>query len=109
MEVHSFHDHFDLINLNTLLEIENDIDSKLDHDEAIDQVFSTYDLILWDVPSLEKIQESPKFYYPMIMRFDFLSIIVSHTKSKEKDITSVINFYSDYGIQLKGFLLEGED
>ena len=107
--LYSFHDHFDLMNLNQLLKIEGNDDSELDKDEVIDQVCNSYDLILWDVPSLDKIQETPEFYYPMIMKIDFLSIIVSHARSKEKDITSVINFYSDYGIQLKGFLIDKED
>ena len=107
LQVHSFYDHFDLMNLDTFLKLENNNETGLDQYEVVDQVFSSYDLVLWDVPHLNKIQESPEFYYPMIMKFDYLSVIVSHSKSKEKDIKSVIDFYSDYGIQLKGFLVDG--
>ena len=49
---------------------------------------------------------NPEIYYPMIMNFDCLSIIVAQALSKKEDIEELRSFFSGYGINLKGLIVD---
>lgn len=104
-EVHSFYNHFDFIDLNQLLAFSNDrgID---DYDEVFDNVVDYYDIVFWDVPELHKIQLDSEAYFPVIMKFESLSIIVAQSLSSSKDIDDIRTFFLGYGINLKGLILD---
>jgi len=104
-DVHSFHEHFDFLDFQALVETFKKEESP-DHEKVLDLLFKSYDLIFWDVPELNLIKESPSIYYPVISHFDCLSIVVSNNVSRVKDVEQIGDFFSSYGLSLKGLLVD---
>ena len=102
--IYSFFNHFEFINMDDLLDITNQ-GAMVDYDEVFDQVVDMYDVIFWDVPELHKIQINAERYFPIIMKFESISIIVAQALSKRSDIDEIKRFFLGYGINLKGLLL----
>lgn len=103
----SFHDHFEFINLEEVLDLVMD-EEVAGYDELITSLFDQYDVVFWDVPDLEKIKSNSERYFPVIMNFDSLSIIVAKALSNSKDIKEITEFFKGYGISLKGLLFENQ-
>ncbi len=103
--IHSFYNHFEFIDMNELLSIAND-GSVVGYEEVFDNIIDMYDVVFWDVPDLHKIQVESEKYFPVIMKFESISIIVAQSLSKKSDIDDIKRFFLGYGINLKGLLLE---
>lgn len=103
--IHSFYNHFEFIDMNELLGIAND-GSIVDYEEVFDNIIDMYDVVFWDVPELHNIQQQSERYFPVIMKFESISIIVAQSLSKKSDIDDIKRFFLGYGINLKGLLLE---
>jgi hypothetical protein len=103
--IHSFYNHFEFLDMNELLSIAND-GSVIDYEEVFDSIIDMYDVVFWDVPELHKIQLESEKYFPVIMKFESISIIVAQSLSKKSDIEDIKRFFLGYGINLKGLLLE---
>ncbi len=104
-DYYRFYGHFDFFDLENLLNFSND-ESSASYDEVFDNLVDNYDLIFWDVPELYKIKKNSERYFPVIMKFESLSIIVAQSLSSSKDIKEVQNFFMGYGINLKGLLFD---
>jgi hypothetical protein len=102
---YSFYKHFDFFDLDELIEISNS-DGALRYEEVFDSLVDEYDIIFWDVPDLSKIKKDSEKYFPVIMKFESLSIIVAQSLSNSKDIKDIKNFFIGYGISLKGLLFD---
>jgi len=105
LKIYSFYDHFEFLDLKQVVDLVND-HSIAYYDEVLDKLIENYDIIFWDVPELQKIQKNSEKFFPIIMKFESLSIIVSQRSSSAKDIEEIKNFFLGYGINLKGLLLE---
>ncbi len=105
--ISSFYGHFDFIDLSVLLEISND-SSIEGYDEVFDQIVDLYDIVFWDVPELHKIQKDSEKYFPVIMKFESLSIIVAQSLTSSRHLEEVRLFFLGYGINLKGLLLDNK-
>lgn len=103
--VYSFYKHFDFFDLDELLTISNN-ESTLSYDEVFDSLVDEYDIVFWDVPDLRKIKKDSEKYFPVIMKFESLSIIVAQSLSNSGDIKEIQNFFMGYGINLKGLLFD---
>jgi hypothetical protein len=104
-EVHSFYEHFDFLDLQAFSKKQDE--SELgNYEQVLDLLFNNYDIVLWDVPELQMLEKAPKVYFPVITRFDCLSIVVSNNSSKSKDVEKICNFFSSYGLSLKGLLID---
>ncbi len=99
-----FYNHFDFIDMNLLTEMTHH--PEVDYFAALDELVDEYDLVFWDVPELHRIQPEKESYFPIIMKFDSLSIIVAQCATSTSDIEEVRSFFLGYGINLKGFLLD---
>ena len=106
--VWSFHGHFDFISLEELMLNEKVAEEDEDQISLVDNFFESYDIILWDVPEIHRIQNSLQIYFPMLERFECLSLIVAQSLSKKEEVDHIINFFRDYGVTLKGFLFDGK-
>ena len=103
--IHSFHNHFEFIDMDQLLDLANDTEIE-SYDEVFSHVMDMYDVIFWDVPDLHKIQLESERYFTVIMNFESISIVVAQSLSKKSDIEEIKKFFLGYGINLKGLLLE---
>lgn len=104
-DYYNFYSHFDFFNLDQLLDIANSEHSS-SYEEVFDGLVDGYDLIFWDVPDLEKIKKDSERYFPVIMKFESLSIIVAQSLSNSNDVKDVQSFFMGYGINLKGLLFD---
>ncbi len=105
VSIYSFYNHFEFINLDELLDLANDKKVN-EYDEVFDRIVDLYDVVFWDVPELHKIQVNSEKYFPVIMKYESISIIVAQSLSKKDDIEEIKKFFLGYGINLKGLLLE---
>lgn len=105
VQIYSFYNHFEFVNLDELLDLANDRDID-EYDEVFDHIVDMYDVVFWDVPELHKIQVNSEKYFPVIMKYESISIIVAQSLSKKDDIEDLKKFFLGYGINLKGLLLE---
>jgi len=104
LEAHSFFSHFDFIDMNHL--IETGSRAGTDYEEYLDEVVDHFDVVFWDVPELYKIQLEKEIYFPIIMRFDSLSIIVAKSATSQNEVEEIRAFFLGYGINLKGLLID---
>ncbi len=105
LNIKSFYNHFDFINLDEILKLSNDHELG-EYDNVFDHIVDHYDLVFWDVPELHKIQLDSEVYFPMIMKFESISIIVSKQITKQSDVDELKQFFLGYGINMKGLLFE---
>jgi hypothetical protein len=103
--IKSFYNHFEFINLDELLKLARDNDLG-EYDEVFDHIVDLYDIVFWDVPELHKFQMDSEGYFPVIMKFESISIIVAQSLTKKSDIEDIKKFFLGYGINLKGLLLD---
>jgi hypothetical protein len=102
----SFYHHFDFIDFQSLLNLSNLEATNFDFEHALAELVKSYDVLFWDIPDIETFKTNHKAYYPISMHFDSLSIIVSQSLSKAKEVENLKNFFTDYGVNVKGLLLD---
>ncbi len=105
INIKSFYNHFDFMNLDELLQLSTNHELG-EYDSVFDHVVDYYDVIFWDVPELHKIQLDSERYFPMIMQYESISIIVSKQITKQSDVDELKQFFLSYGINMKGLLFE---
>lgn len=101
-EIFTFHNHFDFIHYDHLFTLFARGEAK----EVMNSFLSYYDVIFWDLVSLDKIQQTPEKHIPIISSFDSLTLVVSRAQSNKDDIDSIKKFFSNYDIQLKGLIFD---
>jgi hypothetical protein len=105
IEIKSFYNHFEFLDLLEILKLANDRELG-EYDDVFDQIVDLYDIVFWDVPELHNIQIDSEKYFPVIMKFESISIIVAQSLTKRSDVEDIKKFFLGYGINLKGLLLE---
>lgn len=78
------------------------------YEESIKKLTEFFDIILWDVPDLSVFEKNKELYFPIYMLFEKVSLIVSKN-NKIDEIEGLIDFYSMYGINIKGILFSEDD
>ena len=102
--VHGFYGHFDFIDINALIDIGRDLG--VNFRELLDELLEQFDIIFWDVPELHRIQSEREQFFPLVMRFESLSIIVAKGQTERGKLEEVRSFFMGYGINLKGVLFD---
>lgn len=108
LDIKSFYNHFDFIDLNKVLKLSQN-DELGEFECVFDYIIDSYDIVFWDVPELHKIQIYSEIYFPMIMKFESLSIIVAKKISKQSEVDELKQFFLGYGINMKGLLFDNRD
>ncbi len=83
------------------------IDHQSNHtgsEDFIDFLMEKYDLILWDLPSLEYMNKSREVFFPIVRSLESLTLIVGAEVSKGKEIDALISYYQKYQVPIKGVL-----
>ncbi|MFZ4712074.1 MAG: hypothetical protein ACOYL6_00045 [Bacteriovoracaceae bacterium] len=104
--VERFYHHFDFVSFDEILKLAPKGTPNFEYEHSIAEFVKHYDLIFWDIPELDTLKANHNLYYPIALYFDSLSIIVSHSLSKSKEIEELQKFFTNYGVNLKGFLLD---
>lgn len=102
----SFHHHFDFIDYSEFSKFyENHLYSK-NFDQEMTKILNNYDIILWDIPEMEKMKQQPHFHYRISHFYQSMTIIVAQNSSSGKQIDFIKNFFSNYNINLNGVLFD---
>lgn len=70
----------------------------------LEESLDDYDIIFWEVPSLEEYQNNRSFYHPMIKIFELVSLIVNYKEFTYTDLNQVLSFFKNYEIEIKGII-----
>ena len=74
-------------------------------DSEIEKVFENYDLILWDMPEIEKIKINPHFHYRLSLFYQSLTVIVTEKCSMMK-IRELKDYFNNYKLHLNRVLFD---
>ena len=75
-------------------------------EQGISQFCDEREVILWDLPIIERVMQTPELYFPIIRKLDSISFVVNANKSKMKSLNKLVYYYKKYEVPLKGILLE---
>ncbi len=106
IDCHSFHHHFDFINYSEFNKFySNHIYTK--HFEVeVQKIVDMYDIVLWDIPDMEKIKQNPHFHFRISHLYQSMTVIISQNNTSGKEVESVKSFFSNYNINLNGVLFD---
>ena len=79
------------------------------YSELIGLLTNSFDLILWDVPTLSELKGKKEEYFPILMSFDKISLIIRKAGDSYKSVDDMRVFFSRYGINIKGILFSPKD
>lgn len=106
LPVKRFYHHFDFIDFDDVLKLAPEGVPTFGFEHAVSELVNHYDILFWDIPELESFKANHRLYYPIALYFDSLSIIVSQSLSKAKEVDELQKFFLDYGMNIKGILLD---
>lgn len=106
MNVKRFYHHFDFVSFDSLFKMAPAGVPTYEYEHAISQFVRNYDLVLWDTPEIDVFKANNNLYYPIALYFDSLSIIVSQTLSSQTEINELQEFFTNYGVNIKGLMLD---
>lgn len=103
---HSYHHHFDFIDYAELMRVYDEHQYSKTFDFEVKTIMDYYDIVLWDVPEMEKMKLNLQFNYRISHFYESLTLIVSPNASSGAKVESVKKFFSNYNLNLNGVLLE---
>ncbi|MBC7430405.1 MAG: hypothetical protein H7336_17455 [Bacteriovorax sp.] len=106
MKVKRFYHHFDFVSFDSIFKMAPAGVPNYEYEHAISQFIRNYDLVLWDTPEISAFKANNNLYYPIALYFDSLSIIVSQTLSSQSEIIELQEFFTNYGVNIKGLMLD---
>jgi hypothetical protein len=106
VQFNSFHHHFDFINYSELNQFYVNHAYTKNFEAEIKKILDNYDIVLWDVPEMEKLKQNPHFHYRIAHLYESMTVIISQNSTSGKEVESVKNFFSNYNINLNGVLFD---
>ena len=106
IEVSHFHHHFDLIDLSDLLHLNKTAKPNFEFENAVQNLMKSYDIIFWDTPTINVYKQNPASYNQTLNYFESLTIIVSQSVSHSKDVNELKEYFSSFGVNIKGVLFD---
>lgn len=102
----SFQHHVDFIDYAELQRVYDEHMYSKTFDFEIKNMLSHYDVVLWDVPEIEKMKLNLQFYYRLSHFYESLTLIVSPNASSGKKVDTVKKFFNNFNVNMNGILLE---
>lgn len=78
-------------------------------EDFIDYLSEKYDLILWDLPSLEYMNNSREIFFPIVRALESLTLIVAAEVSRGRELDTLISYFEKYQVPIKGVLFSGSN
>lgn len=103
---YSYHHHFDFIDYADLMRVYDEHLYSKTFDFEIKTILDYYDIVLWDVPEIDKMKLNLQFNYRLSHFYESLTMIVSPNASSGKKVESVKKFFSNFNVSLSGILFE---
>lgn len=99
-----YHESLDFVSFRELIKMSQGKRPTKDYEIALDIFLEAYDLIIWDVPSVEEIAMDKQLYYTVSLKFESLSVVVSKSKATGNKVKKIVEFFENYGVPLKGLI-----
>jgi len=109
IEINHFYHHFDLVDLNKVLQISQTNKPTFDFESAMKLLMNNYDVILWDTPIINTQKNNSTIYAHTLNYFESLTIIVSPAVSKASDVNAIKDHFSSLGVNVKGVLFDSPE
>jgi len=106
ISIYRFHEHFDFISFYSLFLFSHEDGPDASFEKGVNDILNTYDVIFWDIPTLGEVQNKSKFFFPLMAKFDSMTIIVAKNLSQYSELEEVKTFFNNYGVNLKGLLID---
>ncbi len=103
---HSYQHHFDFLDYEELMRVYDEHQYSKTFDLEVKTILDYYDIVLWDVPELDKMKLNLQFNYRISHFYESLTLIVSPNASSGHKVEAVKKFFSNYNVNLNGVLLE---
>jgi hypothetical protein len=100
---YQFYSHFTFVDLRKISMLAHNFDQPR---KIFKKLKDHYDVIFYDVPDLDSIRDDFSIYFSMVQTFDSVSIIVAQNISSEIEVNEVRDFFTAYGISLKGLVID---
>lgn len=62
------------------------------------------EIVLWDLPSMKKMDEMKEIYFPMIQAVENVSLLVKKDKTSYSVVKTLEDYFSKYGVSIKGLI-----
>jgi hypothetical protein len=76
-----------------------------DYEDFIETYIQDNELIIWDLPSMEELQQESELFFPIIRFIDNVSIIIKPNNTKLTKIVQTKDYFTKYHIDIKGLIL----
>lgn len=83
-----------------------DSHSESQYKQILSDVVEMFPSSFWDMPQIQKIKESPEKYFVAFSFMNNMSLIVNFKNSNVRKTKEVIDFFHNYSLKLKGFILD---
>lgn len=94
---------FDIVDFENLKKAEKDI-RHVDFESYLDELLSSYDLVLWDLPEISILDSTKEVYFPIVRNLDNVSLIVGANVTKSIEIHNLLEYFKKYQVNIKGLL-----
>ena len=106
MYCYGHNDHFDFLDFNELIKINKKLRNEILYEELIRKILEQYDMVLWDTPNIERINQENEIFFPVSMKFESITLIVKESESQFNQILEIKSFFQKYGLKIKGVLFD---
>lgn len=102
----SFQHHVDFIDYSELQRVYDEHMYSKTFDFEIKSILDHYDVVLWDVPEMDKMKLNLQFNYRLSHFYESLTMIVSPHASSGSKVDKVKKFFNNFNVNMSGILLE---
>lgn len=101
----SYYHHFDFFDYAELMNFYDQHFYNEVFDGEMEKIFEHYDLILWDMPEIEKIKLNPHFHYRLSHFYQSLTVIITEKCSMNK-VKQIKDYFNNYKLNLNRVLFD---
>lgn len=101
----SYYHHFDFFDYDDLMNFYDQHFYNEVFDSEMEKIFEHYDLILWDMPDIEKIKLNPHFHYRLSLFYQSLTAIITEKCSTVK-LKGLRDYFNNYKLNLNRVLFD---
>ena len=98
---------FDILDFYEVKKIYSKV-SHYDYEEFLRELTNKYDLVLWDLPNMDILDENKEIFFPVIRMLDNVSLVVRGKETSINHIRSLADYYSKYQVDIKGVLFDSK-
>lgn len=87
------------------------IEAELEHitlEEFISYLMSKYDLVLWDLPSPQVLDERREVFFPIVRSIESLTLVAGTLVTKRSQMEHLTTYFRKYEVPIKGVLFSAD-